>query len=151
MSAIKATLNNTKMFIVMSVFLTLYAAAHLWPASFWFEVISVRAGPSKAGHVVPMLVDRTIHRPFLGEWTVSVKRFVSVGWVNHCTASGRAHYEKGAELPTDLDLNWWTNGACQTLPEGRYAIETTWHIQPTFAVLPERRVNAKSNIFEVSP
>lgn len=151
MNKITRTLDNTAIFLLALCFLFFQAVVNFWPASYWLKVDFVKAVSVKQGERVPMLVDRTINRPFTGEWVVSVKRFVELGWVHHCHGTGKANYKPGGNLPTDLDLEWWTAGACKSLPAGSYIIETSWKIKPTFDFLPERQVSATSNIFEVTP
>lgn len=151
MSKVRATLDNTPLFIAMAVVLALLSAAHFWPTSFWYEVRSIKAGPASVGQSVPMLVDRSVNRSFSGERSVTVRKFISVGWVNYCYGSVRAEYKKGEDLPQDLDMRWWTGGACEHLPEGRYVIETAWTIKPIYSFMPERTVHESSNIFEVTP
>ena len=124
---------------------------HVWPASFWLEVRGVSAGPARAGEPVPMVVDRTINRPFLGVWTVTVRKWQGNGWVVYCAATGKNQYRSGAELPADLTLAWWTAGACPALTEGRYVVGTVWQIDPLLPLLPPKHVQRESNIFEVTP
>ena len=52
--------------------LTALAAMHLWPASWWLEIASVRVADGIEGKPVLMHVERTIHRDFTGTWGVSV-------------------------------------------------------------------------------
>ena len=156
MKALAKTLQNTKLFVLMALWLLAYGTAQLWPASFWFEVHSVNAGPARVGESVPMLVDRATHRSFDGSWVATVKTWeetgaVGSGWVVYCTATGSAKYAPDSKLPRGLTLKWWTDGKCPSLDAGRYVITTTWTIQPTLAILPAKRVSADSNIFEVLP
>lgn len=151
MKYIRRTLDNTALFILALCFLTFQGLINFWPTSYWLDVDYVKVVNAQKGHRIPMLVDRDIHRPFVGEWVVSVKRFVGVGWVHHCSGSGKANYRPGGNLPADLDLEWWTEGGCKSLPVGSYVLETSWSIKPSFDFLPERQVSATSNIFEVTP
>jgi hypothetical protein len=98
-----------------------------------------------------MIVDRSIKRPFLGSWTVTVRRWGAEGWVTYCTARGASHYRAGSELPRALTLDWWTDGRCPVLGEGRYTVGTVWEINPLISYLPRKVVQAESNIFEVTP
>ena len=150
MTRLKRVLDDTRLFLVMAVFLAAWAAAHLWPASYWMEVDMVQAGPAQARQRIPMIVERRIHREFVGRWVVSVRKFSETGWQHHCGASASAHYEPGAELPPDLDLSWWTDGHCPVLSPGRYVVHTTWVIYPGVSFMPRRSVTAVSNIFTVS-
>ena len=151
MSAIRKLLDSNKVFVLALVWLTLLLVVHFWPASYWFEVRSVNAGPAKAGERVPMIVDREVSRPFLGTWTVTIRKWDGAGPVVYCTASGTSQYRSGADLPKDLTLNWWTDGKCPALTAGKYVIGTAWRIDPMLPFLPAKHAQAESNIFEVTP
>lgn len=151
MKLIARLIDSWAVFVVSLLGLSLYVAMHAWPASYWLAVSSVKAGPSTPWAAVPMAVDREIKQPFLGVWNVSVNRFGEKGWVAFCAASGTQRYNAGAELPSNLDLDWWTEGVCPVLPEGRYMIDTTWRIRPDWSIVPDKTVTARSNIFEVKP
>ena len=156
MKALAKTLQSTALFVLMALWLLAYGTAQLWPASFWFEVHSVNAGPARVGESVPMLVNRETHRSFDGGWVATVKTWedtgaVGSGWVVYCTATGSAKYTPDSRLPRGLTLSWWTDGKCPVLEAGRYVVSTTWVIQPSFSILPVKRVSADSNIFEVLP
>lgn len=151
MTRVAAVLNNTQLFIASLCFLALISVAFFWPASWWLRVDLVQAGPAKVAQQVPMIVERTISRPFFAEWTATVRRFTPGGWSWHCGGQGQSVYREGSELPDELTLEWWTGGGCKTLPEGRYVVETSWIIEPTVGFLPPKRVYATSNIFEVTP
>ncbi len=151
MTAVRRMLDSNKVFLLALVWLSLLLAAHLWPASAWFEVRSVSAGPTKAGERVPMIVDREVNRPFLGTWTVTIRKWSEDGPVIYCTATGTSQYSTAADLPRDLTLHWWTDGKCPALTEGRYVIGTAWRIDPMLPFLPTKHVQVESNIFEVTP
>ena len=151
-----ALINNTKLFVLMLLWLLAYGTAQLWPASYWFEVRSVNAGPARVGESMPMLVNRETHRSFDGSWVATVRVWEDIGqegsgWVVYCTATGSVRYTPDSKLPRDLTLKWWTDGKCPSLDAGRYVITTTWTIHPALAILPAKRVSADSNIFEVLP
>ena len=151
MTPIRKLLDNNKVFLLMLVWLAALLAAHLWPASYWLEVRKVIVGPARAGEPVPMIVDREISRPFLGAWTVTVRKWSEDGPVIYCTATGTSQYNTAADLPRDLTLDWWTNGKCPALSAGKYAIDTTWRIEPMLPFLPVKHVQRESNIFQVTP
>lgn len=151
MTIVRKVLDNDKLFVLALVWLTLLLAAHLWPASTWLEVRNVIAGPARAGEPVPMIVDREISRPFLGTWTVTVRKWGEDGAVIYCTANGASLYNTTVDLPRDLTLDWWTNGKCPALSAGKYAIDTTWRIDPMLPFLPAKHVQRESNIFQVAP
>ena len=137
--------------LLMSVTAGLLLAPHLWPASAWLEVASVRVGAGVAGEPIPMVVDRTVHREFHGTWFVTIRQWTEVGWVPYCNASGTSNYAPGSALPAKLTLAWWTDNDCPHLEAGRYVVDTRWIIRDDWPLLPERTVVAKSNIFEVAP
>lgn len=142
-------LNSRTMFLIMLVWLFIYASVHLWPASWWFEVNTLSAGPAQAYKPVPMTVDRKINRHFTGTWYVTVRQWGDRGWSSYCSATGSNAYQPEAVLPDRLTLEWWTDGRCSMLPAGRYTVETTWIVHG--GPLPDKTIRAKSNIFEVTP
>ena len=156
MTPIKRTLQSTAMTALMAVWLAAYLAAHLWPASYWFEAHSVSAGPARVGEAVPMLVNRETHHEFEGSWVATIRIWeeeglAGAGWVVYCTATGSARYTPDSKLPHALTLKWWTDGKCPALDAGRYIISTAWTIQPNMPFFPAKRVSVDSNIFEVTP
>lgn len=144
-------LANFVSFIVAGLLLLICAAAvHLWPAGWWFEVRSVRVFDSVSGGPVLMAVDRTIHRDFRGAWVASIRKLERGRWVSYCTASGTTNYSTDSDLPDPLMLRWWTYPDCHPLPPGKYAMRTSWIIQGA-GPLPDKSVQADSNIFQVMP
>lgn len=142
--------NMFSFFVAGFLMIASAAIMHLWPASFWFEVRDVRVFDSRAGQPAVMAVDRTIRRDFRGEWLVSIRRLEHGGWVSYCTARGESNYVRDSQLPDPLALSWWTYPSCNPLPPGRYVMRTSWVItDPSF--LPDKEVQADSNIFEVTP
>ena len=129
--------------------LAFLAIAFFWPASYWFEVDSVRVLDSKTDEPIRMLVDRRIHREFHGNWSAQVRVQRLDGDQVVCPASGAQYYKRSSVLPTDVTLEWWTDGDCKTLPAGRYVVETVWTINPSHWPLPAKRVYVTSNPFEV--
>lgn len=149
MSVARKMLDSTKLFIAMAVWLAVWLAANLWPASFWYEANSVQIIDAQADAPISMLVDRTIHRPFVGEWVATVRRVGPSGVELYCSGSGRANYRPKNDLPAVVTLGWWTGGACNTLPGGDYVVDTTWQINPGTAFLPDKHVRNTSNVFHV--
>lgn len=121
-----------------------------WPASWWLDVRSVQVNDSKVGHKVTMKVDRTIKRNFQAVWNVSVRKVEDGSDSVFCTASSMSEYRPGAELPKSLTLDWWADGRCDALPAGQYFVSTAWRIESN-GMLPSKRVQIDSNIFEVLP
>ena len=135
-------------FIGGLLWLSALAAMHLWPASWWLEIASVRVADGIEGKPVLMHVERTIHRDFAGTWGVSVRSLTDQGSMVACAASAVSDYRTGADLPKVLTLGWWTNGRCETLPPGTYLVQTTWQIHGS-GILPAKTVQATSNPFVI--
>ena len=128
----------------------LIAPAYLWPASFWLDVKAVDIESARYGAPLHMTVERTIQRPFRGSWNITIRQWDGGGWVTWCNATGRSNYSQHAKLPKDLALQWWTDGQCHPLAEGRYKITTSWKIE-TPAWVPDKEIAIDSNAFEVTP
>ena len=143
MARVNAWMHSWPAFVLSAVWLSVLGVAHLWPASYWFDVRSVYVGAD-----LSMVVDRTIKRPFRGEWLTSVRRWEG-GWVLACVARGSSYYKQDAKLPAKLDLAWWTDGGCSTLPQGKYMLTTTWTITG-LGLLPDKVVSVDSLPFEVN-
>jgi hypothetical protein len=101
-------------------------------ASDYFEVRSVTA--ERQGDTAILHVDREIKKPLMMSFDVRVFMIQPQGAWLICTAQGGPYqYRPDAILPHPVTLKWWTNGACDALPEGRIEIETTWDpIVPDF-------------------
>jgi hypothetical protein len=126
-----------------------YLTLTYWPASWWYSVRSVVVLDSVVGADVLMRVDRAIHRPFVGQWSVLVRRLNADGaWEIVCDAQGRSNYRPDAALPSPLTLEWWTAGQCSNPPAGKLLISTIWTIEP--AIGNTKAVVVESNIFEVT-
>ena len=128
--------------------LTALAALHLWPASWWLEIDSVRVADGIEGRPVLMHVERTIHRDFAGTWGVTVRSLTAHGSMVACAASAVSDYRTGADLPGVLTLGWWTTGRCEALPPGTYLVQTTWQIHGS-GLIPAKTVQATSNPFVI--
>lgn len=91
----------------------------------YFEVSSIRA--ERQGDGARLWVDRTIHLPVHMSYTVRVMERTAQGWREYCEAqNGPFLYQPDAVLDQPVSLSWWTGGKCDTLPEGRARIVTTW-------------------------
>ena len=121
----------------------------LWPAAWWIHVKDVMIRSAAYGSPLPMVVDREVRRPFLGEWHVTIRQWDGAGWLTWCNASGRSNYRPDARYPKNLSLQWWTDGQCHPLPVGRYKVTTAWTVEGD--LLPDKHVAVDSNIFEVTP
>ena len=132
--------------IVMAAFLAVVIA----PASFWLKVDSIRVSDSIVGSPPALDVQRTIVRDFTADWVATVRRAgAHGGFVAVCTASGKNDYIAGAVLPTNLDLDWWTDPVKCKLGPGEYILTTRWILDvPT----PwDKVVSGTSNVFTVMP
>jgi hypothetical protein len=123
---------------------------HWAPASWWLDVQRVHVPTAKAGQPIRMEVSRAIKRDIVATWTVSIRTADANARVVCDTSRKNSNYRVGANLPDPLTLHWWTSGACDTLPPGRYWIATDWDIQPS-GIWPGKRVSADSKPFEVLP
>lgn len=96
----------------------------------------------EVNEVIPMEVDRTIVRPFTGEFLVNVKELHEDQKISYCTGSGAVVYNPEMVLPEtgtdphELNLGWWigkSNGDDCTKgmisKPGTYVIETCWKIE----------------------
>jgi hypothetical protein len=137
------------MFAVGLLWLSALAVVHLWPASYWLEVHSVRVADSDLGQPIVMYVERDIHRDFTGTWGVSVRQMLNGKTHVACAASAVADYQVGSDLPEVITLGWWTNGRCETLPVGVYVVQTVWQVHGA-GLLPAKTVHSTSNPFKVS-
>lgn len=140
-------LSNYTMLVGLMCWAAFMLAVSFWPASWWFSVDSVQISQAKSGQPIAMEVNRSIRRDFVATWAASVR---SVSGQVVCSGSGTSNYRHGANLPPDLTLKWWTGGACDTLPPGRYYLATDWRIHAD-GVWPEKTVRADSGLFEVKP
>ena len=122
----------------------------LWPSSFWLDVRRVAVFDSIAGAEIIMEVDREIHRNFIADWSVNVRRWVGGHWTLICTARGTSDYRPEAALPDPLTLSWWTDGQCASMREGRYLVSTIWTIRGAGG-LPNKTIQTASNVFTVLP
>lgn len=127
------------------------------PAENWMQIGSILVDDSFDGECPTMEVERTIAKPFLGEWRVEAEKKVGNLYVFRGVASGENSYNADAKLPADLDLGWWTlDQFCKkidgksliTLSPGTYRINTTWVIDPEH--YPPKRISINSNDFIVN-
>lgn len=117
-------------------------------SSFWFkpELVVVQDAPVKTSP--KMGFTREIKRPVLMRYSVIV-RDVHLAVVCE-SPSPLIEYKPDATLPEDLDLDWWTDGDCPTLPTGTYIVETCWTATERFwGLLPDRSACVASNTFRV--
>jgi hypothetical protein len=135
-------------FVVAVLWLGWVVVTALWPASWWLSVDRKLAFDGPAGAPVVLDVERRIHRPFVADWSVLVRRWTPGGWTVACAARGGGDYRPDAALPTPVTLGWWTDGKCSALPAGRYFVSTVWTIRAG-DLWPEKLLHVDSNVFTV--
>lgn len=135
-------------FALSVLWISALAVVHMWPASWWMDVQSVRVADTRAGEPILMHVEREIHRDFSGTWGVSVRVMDAGHGYVICSESAVSWYLQGADLPDTLTLSWWTNGQCNTLPVGVYIVQTVWQVHGN-GILPAKTITATSNLFKV--
>lgn len=119
------------------------------PAENWYVVRNVYVGDFEEGNTKPPVIyDREIRRPFIGDWVVEVH---PVGrQENVCpNSSGRSHYDSNDELPAaGVTLEWYLGKPC-LIPPGQYVMVTYWTIRaPNY---PDKVLTVSSNVFTVFP
>lgn len=135
-------------FALSVLWISALAVVHMWPASWWMDVQSVRVADTRAGEPILMHVEREIHRDFSVTWGVSVRVMDAGHGYVICSESTVSGYLQGADLPDTLTLSWWTNGQCSTLPVGVYIVQTVWQVHGN-GILPAKTITATSNLFKV--
>lgn len=128
----------------------IFAPGLLAPASMWLDARSIYVSDTHVGNPVVLALDRQIKRPFDAAWTVTIRQWAN-GWVSYCVARGGQFYKPDSVLPDPLLLRWWTDGQCHPLPVGKYETTTVWRVCPTTPLVPCKRVELVSNVFEVRP
>ena len=128
------------------------------PASWWFDAGEIQIEPRNDGTCPPMAFDRTIERPFYGEWVVTILRETSSGgFATYRTFQGANDYQPDVALPDDLNLCWWVWSISLGVPfqsfrlelsPGRYRVTTLWTINPDQKTV--KSVRRTSNVFEVT-
>jgi hypothetical protein len=138
--------------LIAAGFLVLVTIARAaFPTDWWFDARSMAVQDVASGAPVVLSVDRIIRRPFVGQWSVNVRRATdSGGWEIICAATGGGSYRPDAALPEPLTLDWWTNGQCTDLPPGQMYITTVWWLDMVvFGAIPTPAL--ESNVFTVAP
>lgn len=101
-------------------------APHLRPETHdFFEVNSMSA--KRVGDTAALVVDRVIKVPLIMGYAVRVLSIGDHDATLFCAAQGGPYrYRPDAKLPDPITLDWWTDGQCIAIPQGRVKIETTW-------------------------
>lgn len=123
-----------------------------WPASWWYSLDAVVVTDQYTATGQRIIdIDRTIRRPFLGNWTVEEQIKLSNGLyatVQEC--HGVARYRTDKAPPEPITLDWWKGTACtytsgSSLIPGVYRLCTFVKIMPDAA--PPKRVERCSPDF----
>jgi hypothetical protein len=141
-------LQSWSAFWIFGIWFAAWMTAHFFPPSFWFTVRQVAVFNSIAGADIILDVDREIHRNFVADWAVLVRRHNGGQWTVICQAHGTSDYNPSAALPDPLTLDWWTGGECPTLDQGYYIMSTLWTIRGRYG-LPNKEIQSLSNVFEI--
>lgn len=118
------------------------------PASHWFEVYDVYVPDFVEGDDPPIIYDKVVRKPFVGEWVADIRPFTEGTPAAVCVGSGTSHYaveEQAKENPT---LEWYIGKDCK-LPPGTYTMSTVWEVRPEG--YPTKYVEKNSNVFTVFP
>jgi hypothetical protein len=148
---------SEKQWFFAITFLILLLATHhnflrFIPAGQWLEVPvdGIHVHDTVEGAPAPMDVQRTIHKPFFADWVVTVMRQLEDGeFTTFCTARGVNDYAVDAQLPDELNLDWWTWPVECDPPAGSYQVRTAWSLQLQGGI--EKTIRRRSNVFTVSP
>lgn len=119
-------------------------------AEHWLSVRKIEVKDAEEGACPEMVVERTIRRPFVGDFIATI--FVleqEEGVLYPPSGSGRFVYLPAARMPVPLKLDWWMNWTdCNRLHAGRYFVRTAWIVHapgyPQKVVPP-----VDSNVFTV--
>lgn len=134
---------------IMALLVSGYWLSNYWPpAAYWYELRHLHVDDARVGEPVLMRVDRQIHKHFVGEFGVIVRKRKPDGWMVVCNGSGGGDYRPDAILPEPLTLDWWSNRACPAIDvPGHYTVTTTITMVSPLGL--QRVVKHESNIFEV--
>lgn len=144
----KKLLNNNKIFLASFIFVVFQVGAYLFPTSYWYSEARIRVQDTHVGQPIKMAIDRKINRPFIGRWSVIVRRINGGQSEVVCTGAGISNYSPTSELPETLTLAWWTNRGCTELDIGFYRVTTIIDID-VISILQPKIVVIESNIFEI--
>lgn len=101
---------NTPFVWLVLVVAFLFFVPSLLMDSIWMDLKKVEVkNPSVAGEPIEMYVDREIHRPFTGSYSVTIREIH--GETGEFICEGRPlapfPYDPARELPEPLHLTWW--------------------------------------------
>ena len=159
---VKTTFHNWWLAVVLLFLAVVWAPeivtsirSNLNGADAYMTVQDVSVGNAAVGQTIPMDVDRTIYRNFLGTYNVEVRTFPSRAVV--CVASDTVSYDPGVQPLSYIDLDWWADdGECGvetflTFGPGDYILTTSWMVDRSELSLPPVRIGpVDSNPFTVT-
>lgn len=122
------------------------------PASWWFEPDRLHISNATMGECPSIEYDRTINRPFSGEWIAALQRSRSDGtFIKYRSYSGENDYRPDNGLPDQVDrsLAWFLETDTCQWPAGRYRVTAQWTIYPDIGGPRVKRIT--SSPFEVTP
>jgi hypothetical protein len=140
--------------LVISQLVLPSALSALLPTRWWIEVRGVVVEDGQVGGELRVIPDRTIHRPFRGEWVAYVRKAEPTGFTAFCRRSSPEPfiYDPGNQVPPDSDMSWWLeippNADCPWQP-GQYRMTTEWRVHLWFGVT--LRTSVESNVFTIHP
>lgn len=111
----------------------LWTAAALVPASFWYDGDDMRIDDVRAGRPVELFYSGGPLRSFVGSYAV-IMRDIEAREIVGEDRSARFTYRTNGQRPVPLTLAWWApgNARLQSLPPGRYQMETCWTVHDAF-------------------
>ena len=142
---------------VMLAAIAFYGLLVALPPSLWIEVRSIVVNSAPTPAEVTIKVDRSIHWPFDGIYSVTIRRVPGLQFV--CTAQppNAIRYRPGAQLPDPLSLSWWLGEPAdlqrceaQGLGPGRYLIETCYTVlRPFWGLVPSKHYCLDSPTYDI--
>jgi hypothetical protein len=139
-------------FTIVSLWLSILFVLYMWPLNWWLTVTRIAVFDSVVNAEVILQVDQAIHREFVAEWSVLVRKRNNDRWAIVCQAHGTRNYFPEMVLPEPITLEEWTDGRCASLSqEGSYIISTLWTIEDRNGFFPKKTLHTVSNTFTVNP
>lgn len=120
----------------------------LAPSTDWLLVQSINVADGNAfDPKLPVIYDRTILRPFYGEWRAEIRQTKTQ--FTACFGSGESYYEPKDTLPNaGVTLEWFMGRRCDLSP-GQYYLEVNYKISPLN--YPDKSYRVVSNLFTIKP
>ncbi len=137
---------------LLSLALVAWVALSLVPVNWvWFDPGDVFISDGARDQVPVVTFDRTIRRPVLMRYQVTI-RSVDGNRVVCDPTGGPFTYRPNAQMPEPADLVWWTGGdkRCWPREPGSYVAETCWTVErPFWGLVPPKIICRRSNVFTV--